>query len=63
MRGQHAAPEERARWRSVLLTIADWAVGAGLHVCFVAVALFVVAPMSVRRRLSGPRPAHAGPRR
>ena len=29
----------------------------------IAVALFVVAPMSVRRRIAGPRSAPAGPRR
>ena len=60
MQGQHVAPR---RWRSVLLTIADWAVRAGLRACSVAVALFVVAPMSVRRRIAGPRSAPAGPRR
>ena len=63
MKGQHAAPGELAQWRAVLLIIAGWAVGAGLRICSVAIAVFLVAPMAVGRRLSGPRPAHTGTRR
>ena len=63
MKGHRAVHGKRARWRTVLLAIAGWAVSAGLRLCALGIAVFVVAPMSVRRRLSGPRPAHAGPRR
>jgi hypothetical protein len=63
MRGQHVAPAERAPWKTVALAVADWIVGAGLRLCFFAVLLFVVLPMAVRRRISGPRPAPAASRR
>jgi hypothetical protein len=63
MKGQHAAPVEQEGWKAVALAVADWSVGMGIQVAYLVIALLVVAPMAVRRRLSGPRPAHAAPHR
>ena len=56
MRGMHAAPEG---WKAVAVAVADWTVRMGLQVASLVIAVLIVAPMAVRRRLSPSRPADA----
>lgn len=63
MKGQHAAAAERRPWHEAALAVADWAVRAGLQFCALMIALFLITPMAVRRRIAGHPPAHAAPHR
>ena len=63
MQGRHAAPEERSQWRAAALAVADWLIAAGVQFCALVIALFVVAPMAVRHRISRHPAAPAGSNR
>ena len=63
MRGQHAAPADYIRWKTAVLAVAAWIAGVWLWLVSAVAAVFTVTVTAARRRISGPPPAHANPRR